>query len=97
MTADEIYGWWGDAAVVVAEDRTGTLGGGVLDRADRRRRGRPAVRGPPQPVVFAGGGAGVELRDVQHGDTTITVLDFAEAAGFVRRATCRAGYKAEIA
>ena len=40
--------------------------------------------------------AGVELRDVQHGDTTITVLDFSGASGYAE-GDLPPGYEPEIA
>jgi hypothetical protein len=95
MTADDIFGWWGDAAVVVS-DQGGTVGGGLLvvpTDAAAAERLFVVLR---SAVAFAGGGAGVELRDVQHGDTTITVIDFSDASGY-NEGDLPPGYEPEIA
>jgi hypothetical protein len=47
-------------------------------------------------VVLAGGQAGVKLRDVAHGDATITIVDFSEAVES-SGGTVPPGFKAELA
>lgn len=89
-------GWWGDAAVVISKDSTGSVGGGLLIKpsdADAAKRTIDTLR---SFVVLAGGQAGVELRDVAHGDATITVVDFGEAVESTG-GTIPPGVKAELA
>ena len=76
-----LVGWWGDAAIVVSELEDGSLGGGLLidpTDAEAAKRTFLTLR---SIIGLAGGGVGIELRDVQHGDATITVVDFSGAAG----------------
>jgi hypothetical protein len=92
---DGIVGWWGDVALDVSQTSAGTIGGGLLiapTDADKAKRFFEAIR---SFIVLGGRGAGVELRDVAHGATTITVLDFSAAAG--AGLNLPAGYKAEVA
>jgi hypothetical protein len=95
MTADEVFGWWGDAAIVVS-DQDGTVGGGLVVAPTDAAAAERLFVVLRSAVAFAGGGAGVELRDVQHGDTTITVLDFSDATGYAE-GDLPPGYEPEIA
>ena len=96
QTLDDIYGWWGDVAIVLSQDDAGLFEGGLLIEptdAAAAERIFQVLRGL---LAFGGGDAGVEVRDVQHGDATITVIDFSGAAGDSLD-ELPPGYKAEIA
>jgi hypothetical protein len=93
---DGIVGWWGDTAIVVSEDGDGLLGGGVLIAPTDQAKARSAFDTLRGLLVLGGGQAGIKVRDVQHGDTTITVVDFSQAAGAGIEAL-PPGYKAELA
>jgi hypothetical protein len=90
-----ILGWWGDASLVVSADSAGKLGGGLVivpaDAAAAKTAGN-ALRGL---LAIGGGQAGIKLTDVQHGDATITVVDFSGAAG--TSGAFPPGYKPELA
>jgi hypothetical protein len=76
---DGLFGWWGDTAVVVAKEADGTIGGGLLiapTDVDKATRLFETLR---SFIVLGGGNAGIEVRDVQHGDATITIVDFSAA------------------
>jgi Protein of unknown function (DUF3352) len=96
QTLDDIYGWWGDVALVLAQDDAGLFEGGLLIQptdAAAAERIFQVLRGL---LAFGGANAGVEVRDVPHGDATITVIDFSAAAGDSFEGL-PPGYKAEIA
>ena len=90
-----ILGWWGDASLVVSADSAGKLGGGLVivpaDAAAAKTAG-DSLRGL---LAIGGGQAGIKLTDVQHGDATITVVDFSGAAGTPE--AFPPGYKPELA
>jgi hypothetical protein len=92
---DGLLGWWGDGAVVVSKNSDGSMGGGLLiqptDAADAKRT-FDTLR---SFLVLAGGGSGIELRDVEHAGATITVIDFSAAMG--SSAGLPPGVKAELA
>ena len=92
---DGTFGWWGDVAVVVAKGADGTLGGGLLIAPTDVEAAKRTFETLRSFIVLGGGQAGVQLRDVQHGDTTVTIVDFSEAAG--SSMDLPPGYKAEIA
>ncbi|HEX7222568.1 MAG TPA: DUF3352 domain-containing protein [Candidatus Limnocylindrales bacterium] len=76
-----LIGWWGDAAIAVSELDDGSLGGGLLiDPTDAEAANRTFLT-LRSIIGLAGGGVGIELRDVPHGDVTITVIDLSGAAG----------------
>jgi hypothetical protein len=93
---DGIYGWWGDAAFAVSEDSNGQLGGGLLIAPTDPAAATRAIETLRGYLVLGGGQAGIKLRDVQHGDTTITVVDFSGAAA-AGMGELPAGYKPELA
>jgi hypothetical protein len=95
MDADEVFGWWGDAAVVVSE-QDGIVGGGLLVAPTDLDAAEDVFAALRSAVVFAGGGSGLEVRDVEHGDATITVLDASDASGF-SEGDLPPGYEPEIA
>jgi hypothetical protein len=90
-----ILGWWGDVSVVVSKGPDGSIGGGVLIAPTDAIKAKATFDTLRSFVVLAGQGAGIELRDVQHGSTTVTVLDFTQAAG--ANAGLPPGVKAELA
>ncbi len=76
-----VIGWWGDTAIAVSELADGSLGGGLLvapTDAEAASRTLLTIR---SFIALAGGGVGLDVRDVEHGDVTITVIDFSGAAG----------------
>jgi hypothetical protein len=89
-----ILGWWGDVSVVVSKDADGSIGGGVLIAPTDATKAKATFDTLRSFVVLAGGGAGIDLRDDQHGGTTVTVLDFTQAAG---ANSLPPGVKAELA
>jgi hypothetical protein len=91
---DALIGWIGDAAVVVSPNADGSIGGGLLvtpTNPDTAKRTFESVR---SLLVLAGGGSGIKVTDEQHGDATITVIDFSAAVG---PGGLPPGVKAEIA
>lgn len=90
-----ILGWWGDVSVVVSKGPDGSIGGGVLIAPTDATKAKATFDTLRSFVVLAGQGAGIELRDVQHNGTTVTILDFTQAAG--ANAGLPPGVKAELA
>lgn len=93
---DGIIGWWGDVAVAISKQSDGSYGGGILitpTDGDKASAFFGLIR---SAIVLGGRGAGLEIRDVPHGDTTISVIDFSAAAGGAA-ADLPPGYKMEIA
>ena len=76
---DGVLGWWGDAAVVISKDASGSIGGGLLIAPTDAAAARRTFETLRSFAVLAGGNAGIKLRDVAHGDATITIVDFSEA------------------
>ncbi len=91
---DGLFGWWGDAAVVISKDPSGTIDGGLLIQPTDAAAAKRTFDTLRSFVVLAGGNSGIELRDVEHGGATITVIDF---SGAVPPNQIPAGYKAELA
>jgi hypothetical protein len=91
-----IVGWWGDAAVVVSQGDDGLLGAGLLIHPTDRAAADTAFQTLRSLIAFGGGQAGVTLRDVPYGNTTITVVDFSNASG-MSADQLPPGYEAEIA
>lgn len=92
---DGLIGWWGDVGIAVTKTADGEIGGGLLiapTDVDAANRTFTTLR---SLVALAGGQAGIAVRDVQHGDATITVVDFSEAAA--GSADLPPGFKPEIA
>lgn len=77
---DALIGWWGDAAIALTEAPDGSLGGGLLITPTDAEKARQTFATLRSFIVFGGGQAGIEIRDVQHGDTTISIIDFSQAA-----------------
>jgi hypothetical protein len=90
-----IFGWWGDTALVVSADSAGTLGGGLVISPTDAAAAKTAADSLRGLLAIGGGQAGIKLHDVQHGDATITVVDFSGAPG--TPAAFPAGYKPELA
>ena len=90
-----IFGWWGDTALVVSADSAGTLGGGLVITPTDAAAAKTAADSLRGLLAIGGGQAGIKLHDVQHGDATITVVDFSGAPG--TPAAFPAGYKPELA
>ena len=76
---DGVLGWWGDAALVITKDAAGAIGGGLLISPTDGAAAKRTFDTLRSFAVLAGGQAGVKLRDVVHGDATITIVDFSEA------------------
>jgi hypothetical protein len=76
---DGVLGWWGDTAVVITKDAAGSIGGGLLIAPTDAAAANRTFETLRSFVVLAGGQAGVTMRDVAHGDATITIVDFSEA------------------
>ncbi len=93
---DGVLGWWGDTAVVVTKDAAGSIGGGLLIAPTDGAAAKRTFDTLRSFVVLAGGQAGVKLRDVAHGDVTITIVDFGEAVESTG-GTVPPGFKAELA
>jgi hypothetical protein len=90
-----VIGWWGDAGVALTPGPDGSIGGGLLiapTDAEAAARTFTTLR---SFVAFGGGQLGVELRDVAHGDATVTVVDFGGAAAGA--ADLPEGFEPEIA
>ena len=80
-----IFGWWGDTALVVSADSAGKLGGGLVISPTDAAAAKTAADSLRGLLAIGGGQAGIKLHDVQHGDATITVVDFSGAAGHAGR------------
>lgn len=93
---DGILGWWGDTALVVSEDGSGHLGGGLIIAPADATKAHAAADTLRGLLALGGGQAGIKLTDVQHGDATITVVDFS-AAMDGDGGSLPPGYKAELA
>ena len=78
---DGIFGWWGDAATMVSEDASGHYGGGLVIIPTDAAKAKAAAASLRSLLAIAGGQTGLKLTDVQHGDATITVVNFAGALG----------------
>jgi hypothetical protein len=90
---DALIGWWGDAAIAVTELPDGSLGGGLLVTPTDAEQARQTFGMLRSFIVFGGGQAGIEIREVDHGGTPISIIDFSQAAG----ADLPPGVKPEIA
>jgi hypothetical protein len=93
---DGLLGWWGDAAVVLSKDGSGSINGGLLIAPTDAAAAKRTFDTLRSFVVLAGGQAGVKLRDVAHGDATITIVDFSEAVESAG-GSVPPGVKAELA
>jgi uncharacterized protein DUF3352 len=93
---DGIFGWWGDAAGVVAEDGSGHLGGGLVIIPTDAAKAKAAADTLRGLLSLGGGQAGIKVTDVQHGDATITIVDFSALMGADAK-MLPAGYKPELA
>ena len=92
---DDLIGWWGDVAFVVGTGQDGLYGGGLLVAPNDVEAANRTIASLRSLIVFGGGQIGIEVRDVKHGDVTVSVIDFSEAAG--DSLDLPPGYKAEIA
>lgn len=78
---DGVFGWWGDVAVAISKGTDGAIGGGLLIQPSDGAAARRTFETLRSFIVLGGGQAGLELRDEQHGEATVTILDFSAAAG----------------
>ncbi|HET9521922.1 MAG TPA: DUF3352 domain-containing protein [Candidatus Limnocylindrales bacterium] len=92
---DGIIGWWGDVAVAISKQSDGSYGGGLLITPTDVDKASAFFGFIRSAIVLGGRGAGLEVRDVPHGDTTISVIDFSAAAG--SSGALPPGVKAEVA
>jgi hypothetical protein len=92
---DGLTGWWGDVGLAVTPGADGTIGGGLLIAPTDAEAASDTFATLRSFAVLGGGQVGLAVRDVQHGDATITVIDFSEAAGGAT--DLPPGYEAEIA
>lgn len=90
-----ILGWWGDAGFVVSKNADGSIGGGLLIEPTDAAKAETTLATLRSFLVLGGGALGIELRDVPHGDATITIVDFSKAAGAAGELP--PGVKAELA
>jgi hypothetical protein len=93
---DGIFGWWGDTALMVSEDGSGHYGGGLVIVPADAAKAKTAEDTLKGLLAIGGGQAGIKLTDIQHGDATITVVDFSGATGG-GAGSLPAGYKPELA
>ena len=91
---DGLVGWMGDGAVLVTKMPDGSISGGLLIQPTDAEDANRTFEMLRSLIVLGGGGMGVELRDVDHGDETITIIDLSGAAG---GADLPEGVKAELA
>ncbi len=78
---DGSIGWWGDTAIAVSTGSDGSLHGGLLI-APTDVEAAKATFGTLRALLALGGSqAGLEVRDEQHGDTTVTIIDFSGVSG----------------
>ena len=77
----EVFGWWGDASVAISRDAAGNIGGGLLIQPTDVAAADRLFEVLRSLLVFGGGQAGFEVRDVPHGSATITVIDFSKSLG----------------
>lgn len=75
---DGIAGWIGDLGIVVVPEGSGVAGGVVIDPTDRAAAER-LLTTLRSFVAFAGGSAGISIRDETHGPATITILTIENA------------------
>ncbi len=92
---DGLIGWWGDASVVVSKAADGSIGGGLLIQPTDGAAAQRTFDTLRSFLVLAGGGSGIELRDVDHGGTKITVIDLSGVAA--SSGELPPGVKAELA
>jgi hypothetical protein len=76
---DSIVGWWGDVAVVVAEDAAGEVGGGLVIVPRDAGEARDLLATVRSYIALVGAGIGVTVRDEDHDGTTITIIDIGGA------------------
>jgi hypothetical protein len=93
---DSVLGWWGDTAFVVAPGADGVIGGGIVIQPRDQAAADRLVTTLRAYLTLAGGSAGVNVRDEDHGGTKITILDFSAAPGMTPN-SLPPGYKAEFA
>lgn len=94
---DGIIGWWGDVALDVSKLPDGSYGGGLLMTPTDSQKAGTFLGFIRSAIVLGGRGAGLQVRDVTHGDATITVIDFSAAFGGTDVAVLPPGFKAELA
>lgn len=77
---DALIGWWGDVGIALTQAPDGSLGGGLLITPTDAEEARQTFSTLRSFIVFGGGQAGIEVRDVEYRGTTISVIDFSRAA-----------------
>lgn len=74
-------GWWGDTAFAISTGSDGSVGGGLLIAPTDVNAAKTSFGTLRTLLAIGGGQAGLEVRDVQHGDTTVTIIDFSGVSG----------------
>ncbi len=91
---DGLFGWWGDAAIVVSKGADGSIGGGLLIQPTDVAAATKTFDTLHGYLLLAGSGSGIELREVDHAGATITVID---ASAAMSSGSLPPGTKAELA
>jgi len=72
-----VLGWMEDAGIVVTRDGS-SLNGGLVFTSSDRAAGERLLTTLRSFAILGGGQGGVTVRDEQHGDTTITIIDLGD-------------------
>ena len=72
-----LLGWMEDAGIVVTRDGD-SLNGGLVFTSSDRAAGERLLTTLRSLAILGGGQSGVTVRDEQHGDTTITIVDLGD-------------------
>ena len=90
-----LFGWWGDVSLVAARTSDASFGVGLMIAPTDLEAANRTAATLRSLLVLAGGGVGIEVRDVQHAGTTVTIVDFSQATTGTE--PLPPGVKAEIA
>jgi hypothetical protein len=72
-----VLGWMEDAGIVVTRDGS-SLNGGLVFTSSDRAAGERLLTTLRSFAILGGGQAGITVRDEQHGETTITIIDLGD-------------------